>query len=164
MVIPIESPLLLLSFLCNEGNGCHHNKLLFNPEKLTAKGENVWNIHSAPSHSYIWLCGDVALAAFSPSGLVPQASTVTTSGHYCLQTNHGVLHSHLSYTRASYSSVATPEGMLITFLSRAKLTNFHWDSVVTFNPTLIADEKEGVSERGEGKRREEQRVKIETNQ
>lgn len=47
-------------------------------------------------------------------GLAFTVSTVTTSGHYCLKTKHGVSHSHLSYTRASYSSLATPEGMLIT--------------------------------------------------
>lgn len=48
-------------------------------------------------------------------GLAFTVSTVTTSGHYCLKTTHGVSHSGLSYASASYSRLATPEGMLITF-------------------------------------------------
>lgn len=42
-------------------------------------------------------------------------STVTASGHYCFNTKHAQSHLQLSYARASYSNLATPEGMLITF-------------------------------------------------
>lgn len=78
--------------------------------------DTTLSIQLASSHNYICLCGDVALAAsFSRTGLASAVSTVTASGHQCPKTKHGASHSHLSHTSASYSSLATPEGMLITF-------------------------------------------------
>jgi len=74
-------------------------------------------------------------------------STVTASGHYCHKTKHDVSHSHLNYTRCLLFELSQAAGHANYLLSRSKLTDFHWDSVATFNPALMADREEGVGER-----------------
>lgn len=86
----------------------------------------------------------------SLAGLAFPLSGVKASVRHWLKTKHGVSHSHLNYASASYSSLATPEGMLITFSLALNYPSFS-GTLAHLRPTLLADREDRVNDR-EGER------------